>query len=48
MQNGDDALSSIILARRGILVKMLITLNGMLYMYFDKKKFILILDTGII
>ena len=37
MQNGDDALSSIILAGRGILVKMLITLNGMLYMYFDKK-----------
>ena len=48
MQNGDDALSSIILAGRGILVKMLITLNGMLYMNFDKKKFILILDTGII
>ena len=47
MQNGDDALSSIILASQGILVKMLITLNGMLYMYFDKK-FILILDTGII
>ena len=46
MHNGDDALS-IILAGRGILVKMLITLNGMLYMYFDKK-FILILDTGII
>ena len=38
MQIGDDALSSIILAGRGILVKMLITLNGMLYMYFDKKK----------
>ena len=37
MQNGDDALSSIILAGQGILVKMLITLNGMLYMYFDKK-----------
>ena len=37
MQNGDDALSSIILAGRGILVKMLITLNDMLYMYFDKK-----------
>ena len=36
MQNGDDALSSIILAGRGILVKMLITLNGMLYMYFDQ------------
>ena len=36
MQNGDDALSSIILAGRGILVKKLITLNGMLYMYFDK------------
>ena len=48
MQNGDDALSSIILVGRGILVKMLITLNGMLYMYFDKKKIILILDTGII
>ena len=48
MQNGDDALSSIILAGQGILVKMLITLNGMLYMYFDKKKIILILDTGII
>ena len=47
MQNGDDALSSIILAGRGILVKMLITLNGMLYMYFDKN-FKLILDTGII
>ena len=45
--NGDDALSSIILAGHGILVKMLITLNGMLYMYFDKKKIILILDTGI-
>ena len=28
-------------------VKMLIALNGMLYMYFDKN-FILILDTGII
>ena len=38
MQNDDDALSSIILAGRGILVKMLITLNGMLCMYFDKKK----------
>ena len=37
MQNSDDALSSIILAGLGILVKMLITLNGMLYMYFDKK-----------
>ena len=37
MQNGDDALTSIILPGRGILVKMLITLNGMLYMYFDKK-----------
>ena len=48
MQNGDDAMSSIILVGRGILVKMLITLNGMLYMYYDKKKFILILDTGII
>ena len=47
MQNSDDALSSIILAGRGILVKMLITLNGMLYMYFDKI-FILSLDTGII
>ena len=47
MQNGDDALSSIILAGQGILVKMLITLNDMLYMYFDKN-FILILDTGII
>ena len=47
MQSGDDALSSIILAGRGILVKMLITLKGMLYMYFDKK-FILILDSGII
>ena len=47
MQNGDGALSSIILAGQGILVKMLITLNGMLYMYFDKK-IILILDTGII
>ena len=47
MQNGDDALSSIILAGGGILLKMLITLNGMLYMYLDKK-FILILDTGII
>ena len=34
MQNGDDALSSIILSGRGILVKMLITLNDMLYMYF--------------
>ena len=38
MQNGDNALSSIISAGRGILVKTLITLNGMLYMYFDKKK----------
>ena len=47
MQNGDDALSSIILAGQGILVKMLITLNDMLYMYSDKN-FILILDTGII
>ena len=47
MQNGDDALSSIILAGRGTLVNMLITLNGMLYKYFDKK-FILIIDTGII
>ena len=47
MQNGDHALSSIILAGRGILVKMLITLNDILYMYFDKN-FILILDTGII
>ena len=37
MQNGDDALSSTILVGRGILVKMLITLNGMLYMYFDNK-----------
>ena len=37
MQNGNDALSSIILAGPGILVKMVITLNGMLYMYFDKK-----------
>ena len=37
MQNGDDTLSSIILAGRGILVKMLIVLNGMSYMYFDKK-----------
>ena len=37
MQNGDDALSSIILAGRGILVKMLIILNDMSYMYFDKK-----------
>ena len=35
IQSGDDALSSIILAGRGILVKMLITLNGMLCMYFD-------------
>ena len=33
MQNGDDALHSIIKAGRGILVKMLITLNGMLYIY---------------
>ena len=33
MQNGDDALSDIILAGQGILVKMLITLKGMLYMY---------------
>ena len=50
MQNGDDALSSIILAGRGILVKMLITLNGMLYMLYMYliKNFILILDTGII
>ena len=47
MQNGDDTLSSIILAGRGILVKMLITLNGLLYMFFIKF-FILILDTGII
>ena len=47
MQNGDDALSSIILAGRGILVKMPITLNGMFYMYFDIN-FLLILDTGII
>ena len=39
MQNGDDALSSLILAGRGILVKMLITLNDMLYMYTQKKKF---------
>ena len=46
MQNGDDALSSIILAGRGILVKMLITLNGISNMYFDNN-FILILDTGI-
>ena len=45
MQNGDDALSSIVLAGQGILVKMLITLNGMLYMYFYKK-IIFILDTG--
>ena len=37
MQNGDDALSSIILAGRGILVKINIVLNGMSYMYFDKK-----------
>ena len=37
MQNVEYALSSIILAGQGILVKMLITLNGMLYMYFDKK-----------
>ena len=37
MHIGDDTLSSIILAGRGILVKMLITLKGMLYMYFDKK-----------
>ena len=36
MQNGDDTLSSIILASRGILVKMLITLNGMLYMFLDQ------------
>ena len=36
MQNGDDALSSIILTGRGFLVKMRITLNGMLYMYFDE------------
>ena len=36
MQNGDDALSSIILSGRGILVKMLITLNGMLKMYFHQ------------
>ena len=32
MQNGDEALPSIILAGRGIFVEMLITLNGMLYM----------------
>ena len=38
MQNGDDALPSNILAGQGILVKMLITLNGLLYMHFDKKK----------
>ena len=44
MQIGDDALSSIIWAGRGILVKMLITLNGMLYIYFDKKKILLILE----
>ena len=37
MQNGEDALSSIILVGQGILVKKLITLNGMLYMYFDEK-----------
>ena len=37
MQNGDDVLSSIILAGQGILVKMLLNVNGMLYMYFDKK-----------
>ena len=48
MQNGVDALSSIILAGWGNLVKMLITLNGMLNMYFDKKNFILIPDTGTI
>ena len=36
MQNSDDALSSIILAGWRILVKMLITLNSMLYMYFDQ------------
>ena len=36
MQNDDDALPSIILAGRGILVKMLITFNGMLYLYFDQ------------
>ena len=37
--NGGDALPSIIMAGRGILVKMLIALNGMLYslyMYFDQ------------
>ena len=32
---GDDTLLSIILVGRGILVKMLITLNGMFCMYFD-------------
>ena len=50
MQNGDDALSSINLTGQGILVRMLITLNGMLYKYtcILIKNFILILDTGII
>ena len=50
MQNGDDVLSSIILTGQGILVKMLITLNGMLYKCtcILIKNFILILDTGII
>ena len=36
MQTGDDTLPSIILAGRGILVNMLITLNSMLYMYFNQ------------
>ena len=34
MQNGDDALPSIILAGRGVLVKMLITLESS--KYFDQ------------
>ena len=35
MENGEDVVSGLILAGQGILVKMLITLNAMLYMYFD-------------
>ena len=35
MENGDVAMSGLILAGRGILVEMLVTFNGMFYMYFD-------------